>query len=286
MSAGRALEAHQRGCLPQPAFTQHWVCPPSLPPPAAVLDDAGASATAQLRLLLVQRFRMQAAVSLFAPPDAFATPEAAAEAAAAAAAAVAQDAALQQQLAAAFNASLAPALTWHRLDVTAAATDGASAAAATAGTAGLAGSPAAVAAAGAAQLISQQWQRRRRMAQARGPLPAAGQPAPALQLAFSLDALSPDPLLYAGASAPELPPAAAGQLSLQPIDAVFASSLQQSAAAICAALAGVLASSPVTAALGSAGGSFRCSPPAAAAAVEAFTPPVSFQALSWLPGGR
>lgn len=243
--------AQQRRCLPG-RYTWSFT----------VLDDGGASATAQLRLLIVQRFRVQVTVSLFPPEGAAGG---AAEATAAAAAAVAGNATLGGQLAAAMNASLAPALQPHDLDVTAAAT------------ADAAVGQAPTAAAASVQLLGVPVQLLRwRMAQA--------PPPPALLLTFSLDAASPSPLLYAGASVPALP-AAAASLQLQSIDAVFADSLQQAAAATCSALAAALAQNPSTAAaLQGPGGSFSCSPPVLAGSASAETAAVDFDALTWLPG--
>lgn len=239
------------------------------------MDDAVASATAQLRLLLVQRFSLAATISLFPGADIGSSPEAAAAAAAAAAEAVVGNATLLRQLAAAFNASLAPAFKPLQLSITAVSTS--QAAAGTAAVAGMAPEAAAVAAAGPVQALSGQ---RRRVAQAPAPVST-----PALQLTFSLDALSPNPLLYAGGTAPTLPPAAASQLQLQSVDAAFADSLQQTAAAACTALAAVLAGNCATAAaLQGAGGSFSCSPPAPMGSIQAITPAVSFDAASWLPG--
>ncbi len=254
---------------------------PSTPLPA-VLDDSGVSATAQLRLLLVQRFSLAATVSLLpasGTPDLGGTPEAAAAAVAAAAAAVAGNATLLRQLAVAFNASLAPALQPLQLNVTAATTS--PAAVGSASVAGAAPETAAVAAAGPVrQLI-----RERRLAQVSAPASEPVGSAPALQLTFALEALSPNPLLYAGATPPAVPAAAAAQLQLQSIDAAFADGLQQTAAAACAALAAVLVANPATAAvLQGAGGSFACSPPAQMGSVQAITPPVRFDAASWLPG--
>ena len=256
--------------------------PPPPPTPAPpVLDDTGASATAQLRLLLVQRFAMQAAVSLFPAADAG---PAGADAVAAAAAAVAGNATLQRQLATAVNASLLAALLPQQLNLTSTVTAGAAAASVTA----VPGSTASVAAMEAVQALAAEL-RRRRMAQAASPPPPPPPdgPKPALQLTFALDAISASPLLYAGTTPPSLPAGAAGQLALQPVDGVFAAALQQAAAAVCAALADVLRANPATAAaLQSAGGAFSCSPPAAVSAVVASTPAVDFDAFSWLPGGR
>lgn len=244
-----------------------------------MLDSAGASATAQLLLLLVQRFSLASTVSLF-PGESLGGDADEAAAAAAAAQAVASNATLQQQLAAAFNASLAPALQPLQLNVSAATTSNAAV-----GSASLAGAApeAAVAAAGAAQLLA----RRRRLAQAPGPAPTPAESAQALQLSFALEALSPNPLLYAGSTAPAVPAAAAAQLQLKSVDAAFADSLQQSGAATCSALAAVLAANPATAALlQGASGTFACSPPVQAGSVQVTTPPVSFEAFSWLPGER
>lgn len=245
-----------------------------------MVDDAGASSTAQLRLLLVQRFYLAATVSMFPGEDIGSSPETPAAAAAAAAETVAGNATLLHQLAVAFNASLAPALQPLQLNITAASTS--QAAAGTAAVAAMAPEGAAIAAAGPVQALSG---RRRRMAQAPAPTSEAAGSTPALQLTFTLEALSPNPLLYAGGTAPTLPPAAASQLQLQSIDAAFADSLQQTAAAACAALAVVLAGNSATAAaLQGAGGSFSCSPPAPMGSIQAITPAVSFDAASWLPG--
>lgn len=250
-------------------------------PVPAVIDDGGASSTAQLHLTLVQRFVMRGAVCLFAS-DAGA---AGADAAAAAAGAVAQNATLMRQLAAAVKASLAPALALHDVNLTAAAISNTSVASAVLAAADEAGPLAALAALGSVALLdpAQARQLRRRMAEAAAPPPAPLPPA--LQLEFSLEALIPSPLLYVGATAPAIPAEAAAQLVLQPIDAVFSASLAQSASAICTALAALLAANPAAAAaLQGVGGTFSCSPPSAVGGVQAATPAVSFDALSWLPG--
>ncbi|PRW20834.1 hypothetical protein C2E21_8605 [Chlorella sorokiniana] len=265
------LSAAQQGtCLPG-RYTLNFT----------VVDDGGVSATAQLRLLLVQRFSLAATVSLFPGADPGNAAEATAAAVAAAAEAVAGNATLLRQLAVAFNASLAPTLQPLQLNITAASTSQASVGSTSAVAGAASEAAAAVAAAGPARSLTGQ---QRRLAQAPAPAPEAASSTPALQLSFSLEALSPNPLLYAGGTAPTVPAAAASHLLLQSIDAAFADSLQQTAAAACAALAAVLAANPATAAaLQGAGGSFSCSPPEQMGSVEAITPAVSFDAASWLP---